>query len=58
MDLFDKIDQFEKMANELDSDEMIDLNDIAETIEDYTVSHLERQASTRKRMRKLIALLK
>lgn len=58
MDLFEKIDQFEKMANELsDQLEEGEVQD-AETIEDYTVQHLERRNAAKVRLNKLARLLK
>jgi hypothetical protein len=58
MDLFEKIDQFEKLANELlDQTEVEDMQD-AETIEEYTTQGLERQNSAKIRINKLAALLK
>lgn len=58
MDLFEKIDQFEKLANELlDQNEVEDTQD-AETIEEYTTQGLERQNSAKIRINKLASLLK
>lgn len=58
MDLFDKIEQFEKLANEIiDQDEVDDMQ-ADETIEDYLNKHLERQAAARSRMKKFSGLLR
>lgn len=58
MDLFEKIEQFEKMANELP---VLDDNAVesepAETIEEYTSQHMERRTASKKRMQKLTILL-
>lgn len=58
MDLFEKIDQFEKMANEL-ADQLEDgMAEDAETIEENSPEHLERRNSAKVRMKKLATLLK
>lgn len=54
MDLFNKIDQFEKLANEIDDDYLSE----AETIEEYTANHLERRTATKGRINKLASLVK
>lgn len=52
MDLFEKIDQFEKLANEIDVEEADDMQE-AETVEDYLNRHLERRNAAKIRMNKL-----
>jgi len=58
MDLFEKIDQFEKMANELADQLEEGMAQDAETIEEYTTQQLERRTSAKNRMKKLSTLLK
>lgn len=58
MDLFEKIDQFEKLANELIDQVEVDDTQVAETIEEYTIQQLERKNSAKIRLNKLAALLK
>jgi hypothetical protein len=58
MDLFEKIDQFEKLANELVDQTDADDVQTAETIEEYLNKHLERAASTKDRLKKLATLVK
>jgi hypothetical protein len=60
MDLFEKIDQFEKLANELLDQTETDIDNAqdAETIEEYLNGHLERQAASQNRMKKLASLLR
>lgn len=57
MDFFDKIDKFEKMANEIfDLDE--DDDEGPETIEEYTAQHMARYNASIVRMKKLASLVK
>lgn len=58
MDLFKKIDWFEKLANELAQED--DSVEITETIGNYeaTPEHMERLSSIKTRMNKLAQLTK
>lgn len=58
MDLFEKIDQFEKLANDLLDQTEVDDTQGSETIEEYTAQHIERRNSVKTRLNKLAALLK
>ena len=58
MDLFDKIDQFEKLANELLDQAEVDDTQAIETIQENTTQNLERRNSVKTRLNKLTALLK
>jgi len=58
MDLFDKIDQFEKLANELLDQAEVDDTQAIETIQENTTQNLERRNSVKTRLNKLAALLK
>lgn len=58
MDLFEKIDQFEKIANELADQLEEGMAEDAEIVEENSVQHLERRNSAKSRMKKLAAFLK
>lgn len=57
MDLFEKIEQFEKMALELLQPTPKNTKDI-ETIEEYTSEHLAHRVASAKRLKKLALLAK
>lgn len=58
MDLFEKIDQFEKLANELLDQSEVDTTQDAETIEESTIQNLERRTAAKNRIKKLATLLR
>jgi hypothetical protein len=58
MDLFEKIDQFEKLANELLDQTQVEIMQDAETIEENAIEHLERRTAAKNRIKKLAFLLK
>lgn len=58
MDLFEKIDQFEKLANEIVDQADAEDNQTAETIEDSAVLRTARRNSAKNRIKKLSALIK
>jgi hypothetical protein len=58
MDLFETIDQFEKLANDLLDETDVDDAQDAETIEESLAQGLERRNAAKSRINKLANLLK
>lgn len=58
MDLFEKIDQFEKMANDLADQLEEGMAEDDETIEEKTAQKLERRQAAKVRYQKLASFIK